>query len=329
MKVIQIHELGGPNVLRVVDVDVPTPGPGQALVKVAAAGVNYADLMQRAGTYPNPLPLPATPGFEVAGTIADLGTDVSGPAVGTRVVALLAAPGGYAEYVVVDADALVPLPGGVDDAPALALLVQGLTAHGLLTKATTVRPGERVLVHAAAGGVGSLAIQLAKLQGAGTVIATASTTEKLALAQRLGVDVGVNYGEPDWPEQVKAATNNRGADVILESAGGAVGARNLDCLAPWGRLLVYGALSQPIVSLSSEQMGRVVFANQTVTGFALPGVAERYPDFVPTTLAELFGHVVQNRLRVVAGDSFALADAARAHSAIEGRQTTGKVVLVP
>jgi NADPH2:quinone reductase len=325
MKTIQIHALGGPEVLQVVETEVPSPAVGQVRVKVAAAGINFADTLQRAGRYPLPLPLPFVPGFEVAGTVETLGPGVSTAREGDRVAVLLPAPGGYAEYITVDAGGLIAIPDGVTFAQATALLAQGLTAYLMLEHTVALRAGQSVLVHAAAGGVGSLLVQLAKIRG-GRVIGTASTGAKLDLIRALGGDEAIDYTESGWVEAVKAATGGQGAEVIFDSVGGSIGQESFGCLAPFGRLVVYGAMSLDTNHLSSELITRMIFQNQSVSGFAIYGFT---PQQIGAALGALFGYLLEGRLQVVTRHAFPLVEAATAHQAIENRQTTGKVILLP
>jgi NADPH2:quinone reductase len=242
MKAIRIHETGGPEVMHLEELETPTPKDGEILIKVAAAGINYADLAQRAGAYLTRTRTPMTLGVEVAGTVAALGPGVSSPAVESRIVATC--QGGYAEYAIAQANMVIPILPGIDFVHAAALPVQGITAYQLLRESAHLQPGESVLIHAAAGGVGTLAIQLAKLMGAGTVIGTASSGDKLDLIRRLGGDIAINYTEQNWVEQVKNATGDKGVDIILEMVGGQIAEQNLQCLAPFGRMVVYGAAAR-------------------------------------------------------------------------------------
>ena len=319
MKAIRMHATGGPEVLALDEIETPTPAAGEVLIKIAAAGVNYADLMQRQGTYPLPHDPPVVLGVEAAGTVAALGSGVSGPPVGTRVVAFVV--GGYAEYAVAAAERVVPLPDALDAARATALLVQGLTAHGLLRGAARLAPGETVLVHAAAGGFGSLAVQLARLLGAGTVIGTAGASAKVARARELGADHALSYAEEDWDARVREVTGGRGVDVILDAVGGAVGARSLGLLAPFGRLVAFGASGGEPTPLVGQQL---IPLNQAVVGYTLQG---QPPAQLAAATAALLGYVAASRLRIDIGDAFPLAEAAAAHRAIAARQTTGKVTL--
>ena len=236
MKAIRVHEPGGPEVLRPEEVDVPTPGPREVLIKVWVAGVNYADTATRRGMVfgPHRAIFPVTPGFEVAGTVAGLGEGVEGLAEGARVAAVLDS-GGYAEYAVAPAGSVVEVPEGVDLRSATAaLLVQGITAYGVLHDAAGFREGESVLVQAAAGGVGSLAVRLARLADAGTIVGTAGSAEKRELVRTLGADRVVDYGREGWTDEVLEATGGRGVDVVLESVGGEAGTAAFGCLAPSG-----------------------------------------------------------------------------------------------
>src|SRR5215213_5918946 len=233
MRAIQQTEFGGPEVLSVVELPRPEPGPGEILIRVSRAGLNYADTHSRENTYLAPAQLPQVPGGEVAGVRED---------TGERVVALCGT-GGYAEYAKANERLVFPIPDAVDDGTALALIVQGLTAWHLLRTSTRVQPGETVVVQAAAGGVGTLALQLAKPLGAARVIAVASTDEKRALALELGADAAIGADPEGMRERIVEANAGRPVDVVLEMAGGAVFDQSLAALAPFGRLAVFGAAS--------------------------------------------------------------------------------------
>ncbi|HVG38976.1 MAG TPA: quinone oxidoreductase [Pyrinomonadaceae bacterium] len=315
MKTVRIHEYGGTEQLRVDEVEIPTPQKDEVLIKVAVAGMNYADTMLRAGTYLVRPPLPFTPGFEAAGTIAAVGDDVKNFRPGDRVMATMQG-GGYAEYAVAKAAQVVPVPEELDFGRASALLVQGLTALGLLRD---LKPGQTILIHAAAGGVGSLLVQLAKIKGA-RVIGTASTAEKLATVKKLGADVTVNYTEGDWPEQILRATDGKGIDLLIEMVGGEVGAQNMRCLAKGGTMIVYGAASGQDFSVSALNL---LGGGYTVKGYL---VYNETPESMARFTNELMTLINENKLQVMVQE-FPLAEAARAHEALAGRQTTGKVVL--
>lgn len=322
MKAIVVNEPGAPEVLRLEEVKKPEPGPGEVLIRVAVAGVNYADVGMRAGMMggPHAMDLPYTPGFEVAGTVAAVGENVTGVAAGARVAAVLGS-GGYAEYAVAAPDALVEVPDGVEFADASALLVQGLTAYGVLHDSARLQGGESVLVQAAGGGVGTLAVQLAKFAGA-TVVATAGSDEKLELALSLGADHAIDYTRDGWEKRVLEATGGRGVAVVLESVGGEIGAKAYDCLAPLGRMVTFGASSGE--GLRPPDMWQLNLKGQTVGGYGgpwlRPGAAEK-------ARRAISGYLRGGRLKVVRGASFGLKEASGAHQAIEERRTTGKVLL--
>lgn len=315
MKAIRIHEYGGTDKLKVDEIETPAPQKDEALIKVAVAGINYADLMLRSGNYLMHPPLPFTLGFEVAGTIESLGSEVKHLQPGQRVLATMQG-GGYAEYAIAKANQIVPVPEGLDYGRATALLVQGLTALGLLRD---LQPAQTILIHAAAGGVGSLLVQLAKLKGA-RVIGTASSTQKLATVKSLGADVGINYTEKDWPEQVLQATEGRGVDRLIEMVGGEIGAQNLRCLARGGTMIVYGAASGQDFSISALGL---LGQSHTVKGYTL---YQETPESLAHFTGELMAHIKEGRLQVMVQE-FPLTEAAQAHEAIGSRKTMGKVVL--
>lgn len=331
MKAIRFHEHGGPEVLRYEDVPDPIAGPGQVLLRVLAAGVNYADASRRKGgtSYPRPTPLPFTPGSEIVGIVERLGDGVAGIERGATVMAWLG-QGGYAEWAVADVADLLPVPQGVKPVEALSLIIQGLTAALILKGSARLQAGESVLIEGAAGGVGVLAVQLAKIFGAGRVIGAASTEAKRDLALSLGADAAVDYSRAGWADEVKAKNGGRPVDIILEMTGGAVFEESLDCLAPLGRMVAYGNASRQPMSLNVQ---RLFAQNQTVTGFFLSGyIAGQSRDrgsFAAKLLAELGGYIRDGRLRLQLGGTYKLAQAVEVHRAIEGRGTTGKIVLVP
>lgn len=322
MKAIRIHETGGPEVMRLEEIETPTPEEGQLLIKVAAAGINFADLAQRQGAYLTRTRTPSTLGFEFSGTVAALGPGVTTPAVGTRVVAF--GEGAYAEYALAQAATTIPIPPNLDFAHAAAFPVQGITAYQLLRESAHIQPGESVLVHAAAGGVGTLAVQLARLMGAGKIIGTASNTNKLELARRLGADAAINYTEENWVEQVLQATEGHGADIILEMVGGQVANQNLQCLAPYGRMVIYGAASGQIAQFTGIQL---MYKNQAIIGYWLTSQLQR-TDRITQAVMALMQYLISGQLEIVVGQTFPLAQAAEAHRAIAERKTMGKVVLL-
>jgi NADPH2:quinone reductase len=305
------------------EIDTPKPGAGEVLIRVMAAGVNYADLAQRKGAYLTTTRLPLTLGMEVAGVVEALGEGVTGLPVGTRVAALVG--GGYAEYAVATAGGVIPIPSGLDFAHAAAFPLQGLTAYQLLKESARLQTGESVLVHAAAGGVGTLAVQLAKLMGAGTVIGTASTEEKLDLARELGADVGINYTEDDWVDRVRAATGGNGVQIVLEMVGGRIAQQSLQCLTPFdGRMVVFGSASGEVAQFSGRDL---MNRNIAVLGYWLSPWMSR-PAQIAGAMQALMGYLDTGKLRIIVGQTYPLAEAAAAHQAMAARQTTGKVVLV-
>jgi NADPH2:quinone reductase len=286
------------------------------LIEVKAVGVNYADTMRRRNEYVEETPLPFVPGSEVSGVVTEVAASAEDVSEGDRVITLLGT-GGYAEYVTAPASNLILIPDSMDFEEASAIPLQGLTAYHMLEE------GESVLVHAAAGGVGTYAVQMAKLMGASLVIATASTQEKLDHAKSLGAEVLINYTEEDWPDQVRDATGGKGADVILEMVGGDFIQKNLECLAAFGRMIVYGKASGERGTLAPVDL---MLYNQVVAGFYLPRLMTR-PELIGPSLEEVLGWVASGDLELTIGARYSLDRAPEAHEALEGRQTTGKIVL--
>ncbi|KYD07351.1 quinone oxidoreductase family protein [Saccharococcus caldoxylosilyticus] len=324
MKMVQFTEYGGPEVLQVIEVDRPVPTGRRVLIKVEAIGVNYADTARREGHYVVPTPLPFVPGTEVAGVVCEVGEETSTVRVGQRVVALIES-GGYAEYASVDERAVIPLPDGLDVQQAVALPVQGLSAYHILKTMGRLEQGETVLVHAAAGGVGTLAVQLAKLFGAGKVIATASTEEKREMAMQLGADVAVDYTKESWKDEVIRATDGKGVDVALEMAGGDIFHQTLECLAPFGRLVVYGVASGQFTRMNPA---RLMGKNLAVIGFFLPQIMGKQTLY-QQSLHELLTYVQAGKLTLTIGGVYPLEQAADVHRLLQSRKTHGKLILVP
>jgi NADPH:quinone reductase len=335
MKAVLLRHKGDPAGLAYEDVPVPEVPPGHVLVRVEAAGVNFADVVRRGSEgYPIPTPLPYTLGTEFAGTVARTGDPVERPAVGDRVFGLVdpVTSGCYAQYVVVPAMAAFPLPDWLDPADSTALLVQGLTAYLALRDGVRLTAGESVLVLGAAGGLGSLAVQLARGMGAGTVVGAAGSAEKLTLVGELGADHAVNYSEPGWAERVVAATGGRGVDTALLAGDREVIGAALGAVAPFGRIRLLGA-NDPgalVVDFMAEIAAGRLAANQTVGFFTLTHYASpaMWPE-VGVAMGALLEQVHSRTLRPVVRHRFGLADAAQAHRQIENRATTGKVVLIP
>ena len=313
MRAIQITEFGGPEVLHVAELPEPVAGPGQLLVDVHRAGVNYADTHTVEDSYLARSTLPMVPGSEVAGRTAD----------GRRVVALTDG-GGYAERAAVQEYLTHEVPDGVTDEQALALVVQGLTAWHLLRTSARLAAGESVVVHAAAGGTGSLAVQLAAAFGAGRVIATASSKEKRDLALELGAHVAVDAAPEDLKERLIEANGGRKVDVVLEMTGGPVFDASLAALAPFGRLVTYGMASR--IPATPVQAAQLMSRSRAVVGFWLAHCLGR-PGMYREPMAELLAMTAQRRLRPQLGGVYPLADAARAHQDLRSRRTVGKLAL--
>jgi NADPH2:quinone reductase len=308
-------EFGGPEVLELADVPTPDPGDGEVLIRVTRAGMNYADTHQRTNSYLAPAELPLVPGAEVAGVREDNGQ---------RVVALCGT-GGYAEYVTANEAVTFPVPDGVDDGTAVALLLQGTTAWHLYRTSAKLAEGESVVVHAAAGGVGSIAVQLGKPLGAGRVIASASTEEKRDLALELGADAAIDAAPEGMKERLIEANEGRRVDVVLEMAGGEVFEQSLRALAPFGRLVTYGIASQ---QPNDVQTGALMRHSAAVVGFWLMHCLTR-PGMLDEALADLFARARRDELRVVVGATYPLGEAAQAQIDMQARRTKGKILLDP
>jgi NADPH:quinone reductase len=314
MRAVQIDEFGGPEVLQVVDVPKPTPGDGEVLIEVSRAGMNFADTHQRENSYLARFEVPLILGGEVAGTTED----------GRRVVAMLRS-GGYAEYAVAPEATVYPIPDGLDDGAALAILIQGLTAWHLLGTCGRVAPGESVVVISGAGGVGSLAVQLAKPFGAGRVIATASSEEKRATALELGADAAVDSATEDLTAALVEANGGDRVDVVLEMSGGRIFEQSAEALAPFGRIVVYGIASR---EQNTVETGRLMRKSRTVVGFWLVHCLGRR-DMVEEPLADLFERAARGELKPFVGATYPLTDVRRAHEDMQGRRTSGKLLLDP
>ncbi|MCA0971959.1 quinone oxidoreductase [Halobacillus litoralis] len=323
MRAIQFKQYGGPSVLEEVDVERPFIEEDETLIKVTAIGVNYADTARREGAYVVPTPLPFIPGAEVAGIVEETGED-SRFKKGDRVVTLVG-EGGYAEYVAAKTQTLIPIPDHIDEQTAVSLPLQGLTAYHILLTMGRMEKGETVLIHAAAGGVGSLAVQLAKHYGAGTIIATASSNEKLALAKELGADYAINYTEEHWREAVLEASQGRGVDVALEMAGGDVFNETIKCMRSFGRVVTYGVASgEPPTLHAAGLMNR----NLSVIGFFLPQIMKK-PVLFEKSLQDLLLLVKNGDLKLTVGGVYGLEKAAHVHEIMQARKTKGKLVLTP
>lgn len=325
MKTVQFSRFGGPEVLEVVDVPVPSAGAGEVLVRITAAGINFFEVLMRADRYAVTPRLPMFPGVEAAGVVEAVGEGVDQLLLGRRVAAPLFASGrpfgGYAEYVAIDAGLAVPLPDALSFEDACALMVQGLTALHLLRQSPVA--DKQVLIPAAAGGVGSLLLQLAKAQGARRVIALAGGEAKLDLVRSLGADVAIDHRADNWVAEVRDATES-GVDTIFDTVGGAMTKEFLDLLSQGGEL-VFAALGR--FQLSAADLEAMIGRNQSLRGFALLPLMS--PEELRASLRQLFDLAAGGRLRVAIGGRIPLDRASAAHRLIEERCSTGKVLLIP
>ncbi len=322
MKTIRVHRYGGPESMVLEDSSLPEPGEGQALVRLSAVGVNFIDIYQRMGLYP--VPLPFTPGNEGAGTVEKIGKGVADVSPGDR-VAYAGALGSYAEQALVPSWRLVKIPAGVDPGTAAAAMLQGMTAHYLSHDTYPLKPGDACLVHAAAGGVGLLLVQMAKRRGA-RVIGTVSTPEKARLAREAGADEIIRYTQSDFEEEVKRLTGGAGVQVAYDSVGQATFDKSMNCLTPRGYIVLYGQSSgavPPIDPLLLSLRGSLFLTRPNLAHY----IADR--ESLEWRARDVLGDVASGSLKVRIGATWPLAEAPEAHRALEGRKTTGKVLLIP
>jgi NADPH:quinone reductase len=322
VKAIRVHRTGGPEVLRLEDVPIPEPGPGQLLVRVEAAGVNFTDIYHRTGLYK--VQFPFTPGREGAGVVERVGQGVTTARPGDRVVSE-SAVGTYAEYTIVSAERAVAVPEGVEVPLAAAAMLQGLTAHYLAYSTFPLKPGDTCLVHAAAGGVGLLLCQIASRLGA-RVIGTAGTEAKATLAREAGAAEVILYTEIDFVEETRRLTDGAGVQVVYDSVGRTTFLKGLDCLVPRGMMVLYGQSSGPVEPFDPQllQQKGSLFVTRPTLAHYVAGRSE-----LLRRTEELMGWVKDGSLRVRIDRQLPLAAAAEAHAELEGRRTTGKVLLAP
>lgn len=313
MKAIQISEFGGPDVMKLVELPDPVAAEGEVILDVTAIGINYADTHQTENSYLSPQKLPMIPGLEVTGTFE-----------GKRYLAS-ASSGGYAEKVTAHKALLAPIPDSVTDEQALCMLVQGTTAWHILKTMGHFSPGETVVVHAAAGGVGTLAIQLAKMWGA-KVIAVTSSEEKAALAKSLGADEVVEAKNENLAKALRAANGGKGVDIVLEMVGGTTFDQSLEALGDFGRIITYGMASR--TAPQPVHPGSLMHGSKTISGFWLANCFAN-PSMMGEVIAQLFALVAAGKLKPVIGGTYPLNEAASAHRAMLARETTGKIVLKP
>jgi len=322
MKAIRIHKYGGPEVLTYEDVPIPEPKTGEARVRIEAIGLNFIDIYQRTGLYP--LPTPFTLGMEGAGVVDAVGDGVTEVKVGDR-VAYAMVLGSYAEYAIVPAAKLAPLPAKLDMKSAAALMLQGMTAHYLTHSTYPLKKGDTVLIHAAAGGVGLLLIQIAKILGA-RVIGTVGTEAKAELAKRAGADDVILYTQTDFLAEVKKLTDGKGVQVVYDSVGATTFEKSLDCLRPRGYLALFGQSSGPVPTFDLGKlatMGSLFVTRPTLLHY----MSDRSE--LLGRANELLDWIASGKLKLRIENTLPMKDAAQAHRLLEGRKTSGKVVLVP
>ncbi len=322
MKAIQMHETGGPEVLKLAELPIPLPGPGQVLIRVEAVGVNFIEIYFRKGVYKAALPF--TPGSEAAGTVEKLGPGVTGFAAGDA-VASVGVLGSYAEYALVSATSLVKIPAGLTMQQAAAALLQGMTAHYLSHSTFPLKAGDTALVHAGAGGVGLLLTQMAARLGA-RVIATVSTTEKAKLSRDAGAADVILYTKQDFEAEVKRLTNSKGADVVYDSVGKTTFEGSLNCLRPRGMLVLFGASSGPVPPFDLIQLsgkGSLFITRPTLWHY----VATR--EELEWRASDVLGWIAKGELKLRTEHAYPLSEAAQAQTDLEARKTTGKILLEP
>ena len=322
MKAVRIHAPGGPEALRYEDVPEPTPKDGEAVVTIDAAGLNYIDVYYRTGMYKAELPI--TLGLEGGGTVTAVGPNVSEVKVGDK-VAYTGVPGAYAQHAAVPAARLVVLPAGLSPRQGAAAMLQGMTAHYLASTTYPLKAGDTCLVHAAAGGVGLLLCQMAKMRGA-RVIGTVSTQEKAKLAREAGADETINYTTQDFEAEVKRLTDGKGVQVVYDAVGKTTWDKSLNSLAPRGLIALYGQSSGPIGQIDPQILNTKgsLFLTRPSLNHHIAG-----RDELQSRANEVLGWIAGGKLRMRMEFEFPLKDAAEAHRALEGRKTTGKVLLVP
>lgn len=322
MKAVRVKKYGGPEVMSYEDIDTPSPADNEVLVKVEAAGINYIDTYQRSGLYQ--IPLPATLGLEAAGTVTETGSSVSRFKIGDR-VAYTNVAGAYADFAAVPEDKLVSLPEGVSFEQGAAAMLQGCTAHYLCQSTYKVQSGDRCLIHAAAGGVGLILIQMVKMMG-GFVIGTVSTEEKAQLAKEAGADEVILYSEQDFEVEVKRITDGAGVNVAYDSVGQSTFEKSIDCLSRFGYMVLYGNASGPVTEFNPATLGpkgSLFLTRPTLFDY----LATR--EDLDWRSGDVFKWIADGKINLRLEHFFPLADVQQAHQALEGRQTTGKVILKP
>jgi NADPH2:quinone reductase len=323
MRRVRYYERGGPEVLQIEEVDIPDPAPGQVQIATEAIGTSFVDTSFRRGTSAFGQPeLPGSPHGDVVGTVTALGQGVDSVRIGDRVTALVN-PDAYADYTVADAAWLAPVPAGVDHAVASVLEMPAPVAL-LALRTGRVSTGDTVLVHSAAGSIGHLALQLARLEGAVKIIATVGSPAKFDFVTEYGADVAISYGDADWTEQVQAVAP-RGVDVIVDSVGGSISAQSLELLAPFGRLVIYGAAAGELPQVPAKGL----YSLRSVSGFSWLAWLAAAPEQARRDLTEIAAHAAAGRLRVAVQETLPLDEVVKAHTLLEDRARTGRILLTP
>jgi NADPH2:quinone reductase len=324
MKAVELAGYEGLDSLRIVDVPKPMVGMNECLIEVKATGINFAELELTHGRYRVGQEPPFIMGFEAAGVVSEIGENVKSLKVGDRVTAVVSS-GGYAEYAKAPADMAIPIPEGITYAEATTIPIQGLAAHLLLTQVARVQPEESVLIQAAAGGVGTYLVQLAKIIGVQKVVALVGSQDKMAFVEGLGADVVVDTSRHDWADRVRSATGGHGVDVVLEAAGGEFGKHSLRLLAPFGRMVVFGARNIHD-TFHPEQVQQLIYNNQSVIAFNIPSYK---PERIAASIGPLLELIASGKLKPFASNQFTLDSVKEAFEALSSRKTVGKVVLIP
>ncbi|WKA58063.1 NADPH:quinone oxidoreductase family protein [Planococcus shenhongbingii] len=328
MKAIVVKELGAPEVMQLLEVEEPKITPNQVLIQVQAISVNFADIKARQGQYHGTAPGAAfTPGLDCAGEIIEVGSEVTKCKPGQRVMAF-PKEGSYAEYVAADEDLTYMVPDGMDIETAAASLTVGITAYNVIQKMARLAPGESILIHAAAGGIGSTAIQLAKIFGAGMIIGTVGSDEKKGIAKNFGAGHVINYVTGDFVEEVKKLTDGKGVDVILDTVAGENFEKSMKCLAPFGRIISFGHGN------SGSVPGKITTADlhsscRSVIGYSTGTYRKQRPEFLQEAAQRITAFMLEKKLEMAISKRFPLAEASEAHAHIESRKSIGKILLIP
>ncbi len=331
MKAIQFARFGGRDVLDYVNVATPKPKNDDLLIEVIGSGVNFVDIRERMGIYGRAethvghVDLPHISGLQAVGTVVEVGPSGERTRVGTKVMSYLPAGGGYAQFAIAPAKLSVLLPSSIDETAMAGVPTQGLTAYLMLRACTQLQPGESVLVQGASGGVGSLAVQIAKILGAGLVLGTAGSEEKRQFVRSIGADFAVDYKQPDWPKDVLEKTGGRGVDILLESIGGEIFEQNFECLATFGRYIIFGSTRGPGKPFEPR---RLMQKSQSMTGIYLPVYLAK-PDLLQEALQFFVEQVAEGKLRPQVSQTLPLSQTAEAHRLLEEQKTVGAIVLNP